>query len=41
MIAYPAILQDLTAVYDRNDGHTNIVNSFKKTIIAVNGYNNY
>ena len=41
IIAFPAELQDLTAVYDRNDGHTNIVNSFKKSIIAVSGYNNY
>lgn len=37
IIAYPATLQDITAIQDNNDSMSNIVPSFTKTTVAVEG----
>lgn len=39
VIAYPATLQDLTAIQDNNDSMSNIVSSFTKTTVSVEGAN--
>lgn len=39
IIAYPATLQDITSIQDNNDSMSNIVPSFTKTTIAVEGAN--
>lgn len=41
VIAYPATLRDLTAVKDQNDSNSNIVSSFVKTTMNVEGYNGH
>lgn len=41
IIAYPATLRDLTSVKDVNGMSAEIVSSFKKQIIAIEGANNY
>lgn len=41
VIAYPATLRDLTAVKDQNDSNSNIVSSFTKTTMDVEGYDGY
>ena len=39
IIAYPATLQDLTSVQDSNDSMANIISSFTKTTVEVEGAN--
>lgn len=39
VIAYPATLQDLTAIQDNNDSMSNIVSSFTATTVSVEGAN--
>ena len=41
IIAYPATLRDLTAVKDQNDSNSNIVSSFVKTTMDVEGANSH
>ena len=41
VFAYPATLPDLVSVNDKNGFDANIVSSFKKEIIAIEGNNNY
>jgi hypothetical protein len=39
IFAYPATLQDVTKVLDENDSNSNIVSSFSKSTLSVNGAN--
>jgi len=39
VIAYPATLRDLTSIQDNNDSMSNIVSSFTKTTVSVEGAN--
>ena len=41
VIAYPARLRDLTSVKDVNALNADIVSSFKKELINVEGFNGY
>lgn len=41
VFAYPSFLPDLVSITDTNAFNTNILNSFKKSIIQIEGNNNY
>ena len=41
VFAYPATLQDLTQILDKNDSNSNIISGFTKTEIDVEGANDY
>jgi hypothetical protein len=41
VFAYPATLQDLTQILDKNDSNSNIISGFTKTEIDVEGASDY